>query len=134
MNAPHRAQPMTAPKRRLSRSWLPLTVVLLAAITALSLAPLPQGDGGVVARTDKLQHLIAYGALAMPVALARPRGWLAVLAGLAAWSGAIELLQPLVNRSAHLSDFAANILGLLLGAAAAAALHRFSPPRARPPN
>jgi len=107
-----------------ARRWLPSTLALAALVTALSLAPLPAlpaaPPGG-----DKTQHLIAYAALAFPAALAGPRGWGWVVAGLLAWSGAIELVQPLVNRWRELGDLAANGAGLALGSAAGAALRRF---------
>ncbi len=113
------------------RRWRVTTLALLAAVTALSLAPLPAlppaPPGG-----DKTHHLIAYAALAGPVALAGPRGWGWVIAGLLGWSGAIELVQPLVNRWRELGDLAANGAGLALGAAAGAALRRLSRRRGRP--
>ena len=119
-----RSGAMSRLARWMARRWLALTLALVAAITALSLTALPGGDGGVVARTDKLQHLIAYGALAFPIAVGRPRGWIAILAGLALWSGAIELIQPLVGRKMHRVDLAANVVGLAFGVAAAWGLRR----------
>ena len=95
----------------------------------------PGALAGAAARAaggDKTHHLIAYAALAGPVALAGPRGWGWVIAGLLGWSGAIELVQPLVNRWRELGDLAANGAGLALGAAAGAALRRLSRRRGRP--
>jgi VanZ family protein len=114
---------MTALLRLNARLWPWATLGLLAAVTLLSLWPRPElqaaAPGG-----DKLHHLLAYAALAAPVALARPRGWAWALAGLAAWSWGIELVQPLVGRHNSLADLAANVAGLGLGAAAAAGLRR----------
>lgn len=106
-----------------ARFWPALTLALLTVVTGLSLVPLAElplpGAG-----QDKLQHLVAYGALAFPVALARPSRWAMMLAGLAAWSGVIELLQPLVNRSASVFDLAANVAGILMAVAGATLLRR----------
>ena len=99
--------------RQLKRLWLPLTLLVLSAITYLSLAPLesvPEAPGG-----DKLHHLVAYGLLAFPAALARPRGWPLLILGFVLWGGAIELLQPRVNRYGEPLDFIANSFGVLLG-------------------
>jgi VanZ family protein len=95
------------------RLWPLVTLLLLGTITALSLSPLPELPPG--AQNDKLNHFVAYAALALPVALARPRLWLAVIAGLALWSGMIELVQPRVNRYGEWADFIANATGLGLG-------------------
>lgn len=114
---------MTRLLRLAARAWAPLTLSIVAAVTVLSLLPRPElqaaAPGG-----DKLHHLIAYAAAAFPAALARPRGWAWLLAGVAAWSGAIELVQPHVGRTAHLGDLVANVAGLGLGALAAAAARR----------
>ncbi len=103
------------------RFWLAFTLLILGAITVLSLSPLPelpvQPPG-----SDKTHHFIAYAALALPVALARPRGWGWWLAGFLGWSGAIELIQPQVNRYGEWADLMANSAGLAMGVALAAAL------------
>jgi VanZ family protein len=100
--------------------WWPLaTLALLVAVTSGSLIPAERMPPGGFT-WDKAEHFVAYGALALPVALARPRGWGLVLAGLAVWSGAIELLQPLVNRRTDAADMAANLLGIGLGVGLAA--------------
>jgi hypothetical protein len=101
-----------------ARVWPALTLALLAAITILSLAPGPELQASL-AGGDKLQHIVAYAALALPVGLARPRGRLALLVGLGAWSGALELIQPLAERHASPADFTANVAGVALGGLAA---------------
>lgn len=112
--------------RGFARAWLPTTLGLLALVTALSLWPRPELQDGVPG-SDKAHHLIAYAALAFPAAFAGVRRWPLVLAGLAAWSWGIELLQPLAGRSTDLGDLAANVAGLALGALAGAALRRLPP-------
>lgn len=109
-----------------ARWWPVLTVALALVVVTLSLTPLPGAEGGLVSRTDKLQHLVAYAALAGPAALARPKGWMRVLVALAALGGIVEVIQPLVNRGMHLSDFAASAAGLAAGALAAALLRRLA--------
>jgi VanZ family protein len=97
--------------------WLILSVFLLTAIATLSLWPadhLPQVPG-----SDKTHHFIAYGTLMLPVALRKPKHWLWIFLGFAAFSGAIELIQPYVNRYGEWLDMAANIAGLVCGIIAA---------------
>jgi len=105
------------------RLWLPLTCVLWACITALSLSPLselPEVPG-----SDKTHHVIAYCVLVIPVVLRKPRYWLVVVAGFVVWSGAIELIQPYVNRYGEWLDMAANVTGLMAGSILAIQLRRF---------
>ncbi len=93
--------------------WLLITVFLLTVIATLSLWPaefLPQVPG-----SDKTHHFISYGALMLPVALRKPKYWLWVALGFAGFSGAIELIQPYVNRYGEWLDMAANVAGLTCG-------------------
>ena len=93
--------------------WLLLTVLIVTAITVLSLYPLDNLPS--VPGTDKTHHFIAYGALAFPVALARPEKWLLFILGFLVYSGVIELVQPYVNRYGEWLDLGANGLGLVVG-------------------
>jgi VanZ family protein len=93
--------------------WLIITVFLLSAIATLSLWPvehLPQVPG-----SDKTHHFISYGALMLPVALRKPKHWLWITLGFASFSGAIEIIQPYVNRYGEWLDLAANVAGLACG-------------------
>ena len=93
------------------RYWMPLSVFSLLSITLLSLWPLtslPHMPG-----SDKTHHFIAYGALMFPAALAKPKHWPFIALFFIGWSGAIELLQPYVNRYAEWLDLLANSLGVL---------------------
>jgi len=93
--------------------WLPLSAVILTAITVLSLWPhehLPTVPGG-----DKLHHLIAYAALMFPAALRHPAFLWAIFLLYLCWSGGIELIQPYVNRYGEWLDLVANGSGLLIG-------------------
>lgn len=93
--------------------WLLLTALIVTAITILSLYPLDNLPS--VPGTDKTHHFIAYGALAFPVALARPEKWLLFILGFLVYSGVIELVQPYVNRYGEWLDLGANGLGLFVG-------------------
>ncbi|MGL5076956.1 MAG: VanZ family protein [Waterburya sp.] len=95
------------------RYWISITLFILALITVLSLRPLdklPPVPGG-----DKLHHLIAYAALMIPTALRKPDYWLMICLFFIGWSGAIELIQPYVNRYGEFRDLGANIAGLICG-------------------
>lgn len=105
--------------------WLALTLLLLSAITILSLSPLPQLPE--VPGSDKTHHFIAYGALVFPVAWRQPRYWPGLVLLMLGWSGAIELIQPYVNRYGEWLDLAANAGGLLSGLVLAQALRLINP-------
>jgi hypothetical protein len=107
-----------------ARLWPLLTAAVLAAITVLSLTPMPELPLPEVEMADKLHHLVAYALLAFPVALARPVGAPLFLLLFIAWSGGIELVQPYVERQGDWIDLAANAAGLALGTLAATALRR----------
>lgn len=73
--------------------------------------------------TDKTHHFIAYAALILPAALKQhQRLWLIVFV-FVIYSGAIELIQPFVNRYGEWLDLAANATGLLCGVVIAACIH-----------
>jgi len=93
--------------------WLLFTIVIILPITVLSL--LPVDSLPLVPGTDKTHHFIAYGALAFPIALARPDKWLLIIMGFLGYSGVIELIQPYVNRYGEWLDLGANGLGLVVG-------------------
>jgi VanZ family protein len=52
----------------------------------------------------------------IPAALKRPKSWLMIGVLFVAYSGVIELIQPLVNRYGEWLDLAANTGGVILGA------------------
>lgn len=107
----------------LTQHWLAAVLFTLMTITVLSLTPLsglPEAPG-----SDKSHHLIAYALLIFPLGLSKPKHWLWIALFLLCWSGAIELLQPLVNRHAEWLDLLANGLGLLCGLFAAHFFRRY---------
>ncbi|MCD6526808.1 MAG: VanZ family protein [Desulfuromonas sp.] len=101
----------------IQRYWQAITLLILTVITALSLWPLETLPA--VPGTDKTHHFIAYATLIFPVALRKPRYWLMIGGFFIAWSGAIELVQPYVNRYGEWLDMAANTGGIVCGILAA---------------
>jgi VanZ family protein len=105
--------------------WIVITLITLAAITALSLWPLEKLPS--VPGSDKIHHLIAYAALMFPTVLRKPNYWPLIGLIFISWSGAIELLQPYVNRYGEWPDMTANTIGLVCGLLAAQLINRFFP-------
>ena len=97
----------------IQKYWLQITLILLVSIATLSLWPvahLPSVPG-----TDKTHHFVAYAALMLPTALRQPKHWLIIAFSFLAFSGAIEIIQPYVNRYGEWLDMAANGIGLICG-------------------
>lgn len=97
----------------IEKHWLHLTLILLAVISFLSLKPV--GITTPAVGFDKLYHCLAYTVLVMPLALKRPTNWQLMVAVLMLYSGAIELVQPMIGRHGEWLDFAMNACGLLIG-------------------
>ena len=93
---------------------IPLTIAVTLTLTVAMLWPLdappPAPEG-----SDKLVHLVAFAALAFPLARTGRFGLLPVFIGASAFGGAIELIQPSFNRSADVNDWVADIVGVILG-------------------
>ena len=87
-----------------------LIVVMLWQINQPRLGP----DG-----TDKFVHLIAFAALAYPMARTGRIGLLPVFVGASAFGAIIEVLQPYFGRDAEMQDWIADIVGVVLGIALA---------------
>ena len=105
---------------QIKKYWIALTLIILTAITFLSLWPadaLPAVPG-----TDKTHHFIAYASLMFPTAMRKPAHWIIYGCMFLAYSGAIELIQPYFNRCGEWMDFLANGIGLLCGLLIAALL------------
>ena len=116
---------------RFQRRWRMLLALLagLAAWFAFTPDGAPEAnfEGG-----DKLNHLLAFGSMAVAGLLSMRAGWrraLAAAAGLLAYGGFIELVQSqLPTRTASWADLLADAVGITLGLAAAAALRRIGSP------
>ena len=93
--------------------WLHLILFLLVTISVLSLLPLAELPA--VPGTDKTHHFIAYMVLAFPVALKKPKFWYLIILLFIMLGGAIELIQPYVNRYGEWLDMLANTSGIFIG-------------------
>ena len=93
---------------------IPLTIIVTITLTVAMLWPLeapPPASEGIA----KLVHFIAFTALAFPLARTGRIGLLPVFIGASAFGGIIELIQPSFNRSADISDWVADVVGVALG-------------------
>jgi VanZ family protein len=101
-------------------------------VGVLTLIPVEQVPGAP--GSDKLHHLVAFGAIAMTGVLALPRHlesrWIWVMIAVALYGGAIELIQPHVGRFGEWGDWVADTVGAILGGVGARLLIRLT----RPPN
>lgn len=104
---------MTRFVTRVKTYWVVFTLAILVAITLLSLWPLDELPP--VPGTDKTHHLIAYALLMLPTALRKPNNWIAYGLLFIVYSGAIELIQPFVNRHGEWLDMFANTAGVICG-------------------
>ena len=93
---------------------IPLTIIVTLTLTVAMLWPLeappPAPDG-----SDKVVHLIAFAALAFPLARTGRFGLFAVFVGASVFGGLIELIQPSFGRSLDMQDWIADIAGVGLG-------------------
>ena len=97
----------------IKKYWLSISLFCLTVITILSLLPLAELPP--VPGTDKTHHFVSYALLIFPIALRKPKNWQIIVLFYIGWSGAIELIQPYVNRYGEWEDLAANIIGLICG-------------------
>lgn len=93
--------------------WIVITIILLAFITLLSLTPIP--NISLIPSNDKIQHFLAYGTLAFPLALRKPKHWLWIVLFFIFWSVGIELLQPHFHHRRDWFDVLANSVGVSCG-------------------
>jgi len=102
--------------------WAPV-VVVAAAILYLSVIRRPLGWAELPLQSDKLGHLAAYGVLSFLLAraLGARHSGASVAVSAAAWAtaygGLLEVVQPMVGRTADFLDLAASLLGAALAAA-----------------
>ncbi|MGJ8585993.1 MAG: hypothetical protein ACSHXD_18030 [Marinosulfonomonas sp.] len=101
-----------------------LTAVLALLITALALfqgsLPRPIASG-----PDKVYHFIAFTALMLPVSALYPRALIWLVPWALIFGGAIELIQPFVNRSGEWADYWADLWGVAAGLLIGSATHYF---------
>ena len=98
--------------RRNHQIAIGLTACLALVIGYFTLTPMPNLS---LAGSDKAHHVIAFAALAMPVAVLYRRALAWMLPSAIAFGGLIEVIQPYVNRHGEWADFIADALGAILG-------------------
>lgn len=106
-----------------ARHWCFLSLLALAALTVLSLLPMPEQD--TVQGNDKVLHVVAWMLAIGPAALALGRRVPGVVVLFLVWGIAIEWLQPLSGRSREIADVVANASGLALGTLLGIALRQW---------
>jgi len=67
------------------------------------------------AGTDKTHHFIVYAMLMLPTALRKPANWIIWGLFFIVYRGAIELIQPFINRYGEWMDLFANAAGVICG-------------------
>ena len=89
------------------------TVVITIVIGMATLTPVEELPA--VSGSDSLYHLISFAILTLPIAVIRPKAVWVIFVLSVGYGGAIEVLQPLVNRNCELADFLADVGGVALG-------------------
>ena len=101
------------------------TVVIAVLIGLATLTPVEELPA--VSGSDKLYHFISFAILTLPIAVIRPKAGRVMFILSVGYGGAIEVLQPLVNRNCELADFLADASGAFLGMALSRAFGRLLP-------
>jgi len=101
------------------------TIIIAVVIGLATLTPVEELPA--VSGSDKLYHLISFAILTLPIAVIRPKAVWVIFILSVGYGGAIEVLQPLVNRNCELADFLADAGGAALGMAMSKAFVRLSP-------
>ena len=90
------------------------TLIMTTVLTVAMLWPInqppPAPDG-----SDKVVHIIAFAALAFPLARTGRFGLIPIFIATSAYGGIIEVLQPSFGSSADMQDWIADIAGVTLG-------------------
>ncbi len=86
-----------------------LGAILISVATLTPADHLPPVSG-----SDKLHHVIGFGGWALMCMFGPSKRFFLFLAIIIAWGGAIELIQPYVNRYGEWLDFYADAFGALL--------------------
>lgn len=105
------------------RVALAVTALLALVVGIATLIPqeyMPSAPGG-----DKLHHFLAFGALAFPMAFARPRAAIWVVLVVSLYGALIEVIQPHVGRHGDAMDAIANAVGAFCGVVLGTALRRW---------
>lgn len=111
-------KPVVLPGLRYRWLWLSLGIAMVLVIAVVCLMPMSQLPS--VSVSDKLEHLLAFGALAFwfgSIVVRRDLPWVGVAA--VAFGGLIEIAQSMMGlgRQAEILDLVADAVGVLLGLA-----------------
>ena len=101
------------------------TIIIAVVIGLATLTPVDELTA--VSGSDKLYHFISFAILTLPIAVIRPKALRVILILSVGYGGAIEVLQPLVDRNCELADFLADVGGVAIGMAMSKAFVRLSP-------
>ena len=101
------------------------TIIIAVVIGLATLTPVEELPA--VSGSDKLYHLISFAILTLPIAVIRPKAVWVIFILSVVYGGAIEVLQPLVDRNCELADFLADASGAMLGMALSKAFGRLLP-------
>lgn len=121
------------PRRRPRWRWLLVLLILVTSWFAFTPRPpqLVPGDH------DKIQHALAFAALAATAALCGAAGWrqtVAAALGLVAYGGFIEIVQAfLPTRQGEWADLGADTVGIAIGLLLMALLRAAARPLPSPP-
>ena len=99
-------------RRRNHQVALILSAILASIIGYFTLTP---SSANFLTGSDKLGHLLGFTVLMIPGAFLYRHALYWLFPSAIAFGGAIELIQPYVNRQAELADFGADVAGALLG-------------------
>jgi VanZ family protein len=88
-------------------TWVGVGIIAIGILTPA--AQLPEAPG-----SDKLHHIIGFFALCLPLALSQTIKMWKLAAWTLAFGGAIELMQPYINRSGEWADVLADGIGIAL--------------------
>ena len=89
------------------------TIIIAIAIGLATLTPVEKLP--TVSGSDKAYHLILIAILTLPIAIIRPHVLWIILGLSIAYGGAIEIIQPLVNRNCEMADFLTDAGGAVVG-------------------
>ena len=109
-----------------------LTLILAVMITWSTLTPVTPVPPGLTDETGailvpgfySIAHVVAFAALAVPLAWRYPHRWVVVAAVAAAFGGLTEILQSYVGRNMEFADFVADATGAFFGAWCASRIGR----------
>jgi hypothetical protein len=91
-----------------------LTIVLALIILIGMLAPISE-VATAPAGTDKIIHIVAFAALAFPLALTKRIGLFPLFIFASFFGGITEVIQTSVGRNADINDWFSDIFGIAFG-------------------